>query len=529
MAEDPDQSSRRLPSEGRVAHPVALAIFGATGDLTRRKLVPALFSMAGRGLLPDRFAVVGFARRPWDDATFRSEMEAALAEFAPGADAEAVRAFCANLHYVRGDLGQPEDFRALGARLEAVAPGQGRVFYLATAPDLFTPIVEGLASAGLVRPPFEEPWSRVVIEKPFGHDLASARDLSAAVGRHLAESQIYRIDHYLGKETVQNLLSFRFANLIFEPLFNHRYVDHVQITAAEAVGMESGRGAYYDRAGALRDMVQNHLLQLLCFAAMEPPASLDPDAIRNEKVKVLQSVAPWTPETIRRHTVRAQYTGGSVDGRPAPGFREEDRVGPASTTETYVALRLMVNTWRWAGVPFFLRTGKRLARAVTEVAVQFRVPPLQLFETVACEGDVCDLTQAEPNRLVFRIQPDPSIRLTFSAKRPSLQMVVESVGMRFSYQETWDRHLPEAYERLLLDVMRGDATLFTRSDEVEAAWSIADPVLREWSAGRPPMAYYSAGAWGPREADALLAAPHRTWHNPSATRPMSVTGPGAGL
>jgi len=369
----------------------------------------------------------------------------------------------------------------------------------------FKPKIDRLHQAGLIRPPEESPWSRVVIEKPFGSDLASAMALNRRLRRLLRESQVYRIDHYLGKETVQNLLSFRLANAIFEPLFNNRYVDHVEITASETVGMEKGRGAYFDATGCLRDMVQNHMLQLLCLVAMEPPANLTPDAVRNEKVKVLQSIVPLGRDQVLRAAIRAQYVAGTVDGAPVPGYLEEERVDPDSRTETYAALRLELGNWRWAGVPFYLRTGKRLHRRATEIRVQFKMPPMELFQTVACDGDVCDLTHARPNVLVFRIQPDEGISLRFSAKRPALQMQVESVAMDFTYAETWKTALPEAYERLLLDVMRGDSTLFTRADEVEAAWRLLEPVLTAWAEDPAvPMYHYRAGTWGPSEADAMM-------------------------
>ena len=514
MAPGPARSA-----ESRVA-PFTLTIFGATGDLTRRKLMPALYALFSAGRLPDAFAVVGFARRDYDDASFRDWIGAAIREFAPDPpEAESLARFLRSVHYHRADFeSDPEALEAFRARCarEAGWPAN-RFFYLAVKPDMFGPLVEGLAAAGLVRPPSAEAWSRVVIEKPFGHDLASARALNRRCLDRLDESQIYRIDHYLGKETVQNILSFRFANAIFEPLFNSRLVHHVQITAAETVGMENARGAYYDAAGAVRDMLQNHLLQLLCLAAMEPPAQMTADAIRNEKVKVLQSIVPPSPGCIETAAVRGQYAAGRVGDADVPGFREEARVRPDSKTPTYVALRLAVENWRWAGVPFYLRTGKRMAARATEIVFQFRTPPLQLFETVACVGDVCDLTRAKPNRLIFRIQPREGISLRFSAKRPGAAIQVEDVDMNFGYAETWRRALPEAYERLLLDVLRGDSTLFTRSDEVEAAWRIVQPLLDAWERHDIGALYpYPAGSWGPTQADCVFEHYDADWHVPAA-------------
>ncbi|HMP74662.1 MAG TPA: glucose-6-phosphate dehydrogenase [Kiritimatiellia bacterium] len=500
----------------RLAHPVTINILGASGDLTQRKLLPALFAMYVQGLLPAQFAVVGFARREYDDAAFREIAQEAIRKFSrlPVRD-EVLRSFCDHVFYHRGDIEQYESFRALHTRLfDRRQFPPNHLHYLSIRPELFSPVLGHMKAAGLVHPPDGEHWTRVVIEKPFGTDLDSARALNRDVLHHLHETQVYRIDHFLGKETVQNILSFRFANAIFEPLFHSQYVDHIQITAAETVGMEGGRGAYYDASGALRDMVQNHLLQLMCLVTMEAPASLTADALRNEKVKVLQSIRPLKADELERAVVRAQYTAGQNGDRAVPGYREEDRIAPDSRTETYLAMRLFIDNWRWAGVPVYLRTGKRLARRVTEIVVQFKKPPLQLFQTVECDGDVCDLSGASPNQLVFRIQPDEGISLRFAAKRPVMQVQVENVAMDFSYSETWQRQLPEAYERLLLDVLRGDSTLFTRSDEVEAAWRVVDPVLKTWRQ-RPefPIAEYTAGGWGPAEADRLLVGSDQEWQN----------------
>jgi glucose-6-phosphate 1-dehydrogenase len=497
---------------------LTLVIFGATGDLTHRKLMPALYAMHAGGLLPGRFAVVAFARRPFDDASYRAAVAESIRRFGrvPAADSD-LAAFLDRVFYQRADFEQDAGaFRALRDRLALPEFPDNALFYLSVTPELFPLAIERLSGEGLLPRGDVRPWRRIVIEKPFGRDLASARDLNRLCLKFLDEPQIYRIDHYLGKETVQNILSFRFANAIFEPLFTNRYVDHVQITAAETVGMEGGRGAFYDATGALRDMMQNHLLQLLCLVAMEPPSRLTADAIRNEKVKVLQSVRPPSPGCVDSLAIRAQYGAGAIDGRPARAYREEDRVAPDSRTPTFAALRVGIENWRWAGVPFCLRTGKRLARRATEIMVQFKVPPLELFQTVECVGDACDFARAKPNRLVFRIQPSEGIALRFSAKRPVLQMHVEDVEMDFSYSDTWKRELPEAYERLLLDVMRGDSTLFTRSDEVEEAWRIVDPILRAWETlDASPLYAYPAGSWGPPEAEAVFADCDAEWHDPA--------------
>lgn len=498
--------------------PFTMTIFGATGDLTHRKLIPALFSLFRRKLLPEQMAIVGFARREYDNHTFRTWMAESIRQFSPDPfPEEELTSFLNHLFYHRADIeSEPDAFRGYARRLSAESHfPRNQLFYLSIKPDQFERVITGLHGAGLSQPIPGGDWTRVVIEKPFGRDLPSAQRLNQVCLNHLQESQIYRIDHYVAKETVQNVMSFRFANEIFEPVFNHRYVDHVQITAAETVGMEHGRGAFYNEAGALRDMVQNHLLQLMCLVAMEPPARMTADSIHNEKVKLLQSIETLSPEEVTRSVVRAQYAAGTVEGATVPAYVGEDRIPRDSRTETYAAMRLNVRNWRWAGVPFYLRTGKRLAQRMTEVMIQFKVPPMQLFQTVECEGDVCDLVRPRPNRLIFRIQPREGIALRFCAKRPSMQLNVEDVNMDFSYAAKWPAKLPEAYERLLLDVARGDSTLFTRSDEVEAAWHVVAPIQNAW--GRDldtPIHTYAAGTWGPSAADRVFKSHPATWHNP---------------
>jgi glucose-6-phosphate 1-dehydrogenase len=515
IPEELDAGRQPLPLT-YVEDPVTITIFGATGDLTQRKLVPALYALYCQGLFRERFTIVGFARRNFSDESFRGRMREAIREFGRlHTEEAALDRFAGRIFYHQGNLENAEDFRALQARFqdeEAFPPN--RVFYLATTPDHFLPTIQNLSASQLLSAPHGPRWSRVVIEKPFGLDLESARKLNRDALALLDESQIYRIDHYLGKETVQNILGFRLANSIFEPLFNRHHVDHIQITASETTGMESGRGAYYDSAGALRDMVQNHLLQLLCLVAMEPPSNLTADAIRSARVQLLKSLSSPAQHEMMSRSIRGQYRAGVASGKMAPAYPEEERVAPDSRTETYCALRLGIENWRWAGVPVYLRTGKRLKKRVTEIAVQFRQPPLQLFQTVECAGDRCDLTRSHPNVLVFRIQPDEGISLRFSAKRPAMQFVVESVAMIFSYHQTWNMPLPEAYERLLLDLMRGDPTLFTRSDQVEAAWEVLNPIMRAWKSQPDiPVHAYDPGSWGPRAADEMLRQDGRAWRN----------------
>lgn len=496
----------------RTPEPVAMVIFGASGDLTRRKLIPALYNLALERLLPPGFSVVGFARQDMSTHTFRARMREAVDEFSrrrPVDDA-VWSSFADGLSYVRGDFTDASAYDALAEHLKVLDEERGtlgnRLHYLATPPDFYDDIIEQIGQHGLNTGP-EHTWQRIIVEKPFGHDLDSARELNARVNRVFDERDVYRIDHYLGKETVQNIIAFRFANGIFEPLWNRQYVDHVQITVAESLGIE-GRGGYYDQTGALRDMVQNHLMQLLTLVAMEPPVELKADPVRDEKVKVLRAVRPIKPELVRRFTVRAQYRAGFEAGEPVPGYREEERVDPDSRTETYVALKLFVDNWRWAGVPFYLRTGKRLPRRVSEIAIQFKRAPHLLFS-----GGAID--RMEPNVLTLDIQPDEGTSLKFAVKVPGPMMNLRSVHMGFQYGTSFNVQSPDAYERLLLDALLGDPTLFTRRDEVEAAWAIVNDILIGWSRMQTaPLPTYEAGTWGPPEADAFLSMEGRTWRQP---------------
>ncbi|WP_152051633.1 glucose-6-phosphate dehydrogenase [Tautonia marina] len=493
-----------LPQASAV-DPCAIVLFGSTGDLTHRKLAPALFELALSGELPAGFAVVGFGRRPWSDDQFRENLRETLAKENDGRDFDtAWQRFAPHLVFVEGNLDDPASFVKLRERLEEVDRSHetrgNRLFYLAVAPEFFAPIVTQLGDAGLIYPGYQEaPWSRVVVEKPFGHDLQSARQLNRELQSVLDERQIYRIDHYLGKETVQNILALRFGNAIFEPIWNRRHIASVQITVAEREGMAGGRGAFYDGAGAIRDMVQNHMMQLLCLVAMEPPVDLSADSVRTEKVKILQTLPRWTPEQVDQHVVRAQYSAGSLQGEDVVGFLQEKGVAPDSTTETFVALRVMLNTWRWAGVPFVLRTGKRLPKRATEIAIEFRNPPTTFFEADT-EGS------SAVNQLILNIQPKEGTSLGFQAKIPGSRRRLRSVRMDFRYGTAFARPAPEAYQRLLLDVMLGDPTLFTRTDEVEAAWQFITPILDAWNRpDAPPPHSYEAGSWGPEAADTLAA------------------------
>ncbi len=487
--------------------PCTIVIFGATGDLTHRKLIPALYNLATDGEMPPAFSVVAFARRPKTDDDIRNDLlEGAKKYSRRGIDNDLWDSFARRIHYHASEFEDAEGYTRLARRLDDLDRVHGtqgnRLFYLAASPEQFAIILERLRHAGLTRGQGGS-WSRVVVEKPFGTDLPSAQALNTDVGRAFDERDTFRIDHYLGKETAQNIMVLRFANAIFEPLWNHRHIDHVQITASETLGVE-GRGGYYDHAGALRDMVQNHLLQLLCLTAMEPPTDLHADSVRDEKVKVIRSLRRIEGAEVAKHVVRGQYAAGSIHGTAARGYREEDRVATNSTTETYVALRAYIDNWRWAGVPFYIRVGKRLPKSATEIAVQFQSAPAVLFNR--------ELTSRDANTLVIRIQPDEGVSLRMQAKIPGPSMRIEPVKMDFHYGTSFGKASPEAYERLLLDAMSGDATLFARRDEVEEAWEFIDGIQRAWAAEEAsPLCSYAAGTWGPAEADALLAADGRLW------------------
>jgi glucose-6-phosphate 1-dehydrogenase len=524
----PDESSIQVTAREtsadaavlKVDQPSTVVILGATGDLTSRKLIPALFNLYREGYLPEHFDILGVARRDLGDAVFRDMMHDALLQYGEPPPSEAQwDEFVSALHYQALVFDDVAGYARLAERVHAIEHDRGtvgqRLFYLATDPMFFSIVPQLLRHAGLVRPIGDKRCCSVVIEKPFGHDLESAIVLNREVKKVLDEDQTYRIDHYLGKDTVQNLLAFRFGNAIFDPLLNNKYVDHVQITMAESIGMAGRRGAFYDNTGALRDVFQNHILQLLSLFAMEPPAVLGSKEIRDEKVKVLQSLTPLTADNIAKYVVRGQYTKGKVDGNAIPAYRHEEGVHPQSQTETYVAVRTGVDNWRWSGVPFLLRTGKCLADRVTEIAVQFKDPPMHYFTNVECVGEVCDISEAKPNVLVFRIQPNEGMSLTFSAKRPGMLLQTHAVDMDFVYGRAFAIRLPEAYERLLLDALRGDSTLFMRSDEVRAAWQFVDQILRMWSRDdAPPLCFYPAGSWGPVEADNLIAGCGAEWRKP---------------
>lgn len=498
------------PRVGRVADPCVMVIFGFSGDLTRRKLIPALYNLASQGLLSREFAIVGLGRTPMSDEDARKKMTEDFKHFASGPiDQDLWDWFIRRVYYRAGDFDNPDTYNQIKdavAKADKEHDTKGNYFfYLATAPNYFADIVTRLANIGLMKEENSH-WRRVIIEKPFGHDLESAKVLNQQLLKVVAENQIYRIDHYLGKETVQNILAFRFANGIFEPIWNRRYIDHIQISVAETVGVEK-RGGYYDTAGALRDMVPNHIMQLITLTAMEPPISFEANAVRDEQAKILHAIQPFSSEDVLSKTVRGQYGEGVVDGKRVPAYRSEEGVPPDSRTETFVAMRLLIDNWRWASVPFYLRTGKRLPSRNTHVVIQFRRAPFQLFRDTQVENMM-------PNQLVLHIQPEEGISLRFAAKTPGPAMQLGEVNMDFEYSDYFGQTPSTGYERLLHDCMIGDATLFQRADMVEAGWSIVNPVLDVWKA-LPPRNFpnYAAGTWGPKEAEELIERDGRRWRD----------------
>ena len=490
------------------AAPCVLVIFGASGDLAKRKLIPAVYDLAREGLLPERFALVGYARSDENDESFRKECyEKAKAHARGDFDETIWKRLAEQISYIQGDYGDAEDHRGLAEYLEEIDAQHGtegnRLFYLSTPPNTFEPIIDCLGVIQRPGPASGRPFHRIVIEKPFGYDLVSAKALNKLLHRHFDESQIFRIDHYLGKETVQNLMVMRFANSIFEPIWNYKYIDHVQITVSETLGV-GDRGGYYDKSGALRDMVQNHIFQLMALVAMEPPAALDAVSIRDEKVKVYRSVRPIRTSMVDEVTVRGQYSAGEHDGEMTSGYLKEKGVPADSQTETFAALKLYIDNWRWSGTPFYLRTGKCLEQKLSEVVVRFRSPPLTLFQK-QCDSPVY------PNDLVIRVQPDEGISLRLNGKVPGGAMNIKGVAMDFYYANTFHKEPPEAYERLIFDAMTGDQTLFIRADEAEAAWAVIDPIEQGWAQSKKPPAEYAPGTWGPKPAMNLIELDGRRW------------------
>jgi glucose-6-phosphate 1-dehydrogenase len=502
----------RLGQSHRLDDPCSIVIFGASGDLTARKLIPALYHLAKEEQMPPDYRIIGFARREKTDESFRQELREALEKFSrtKSVDEKVWQDFAKHICYCQGDITDPTAYKKLEQLLSSFGNEALRfnlLFYLATMPSQFGEVVEHLHAAGLLNREKAKGWQRLVVEKPFGHDLESARKLNDELTRYAREDQVFRIDHYLGKETVQNILMFRFANSIFEQLWNRNTIDHVQITVSEQVGVGE-RGGYYEEAGALRDMVQNHLLQVLSLIAMEPPVSLDAEPIRDEKVKLLKSIRRLTPQDVAKQVVRGQYFAGAVNGEPRPGYRQEPKVKPGSNVETYVAIKLLIDNWRWSGVPCYLRTGKALPVSASEVRIQFRPTPHVLFAAQCGQ-------RLDPNSLTLRLQPDEGITLHFNGKVPGTSVAVRPVRMQFSYNAEFGAYTPEAYERLLLDAMAGDATLFIRRDEVEAAWEIVDSIRQAWD--NKPLSnreFYAAGTWGPMAAEDLLAQGGHAWREP---------------
>jgi glucose-6-phosphate 1-dehydrogenase len=515
MAVDVSVSTRDgevvVAAQQRPAPPCVIVIFGASGDLTHRKLIPALFDLFQAGLLSKHFAVLGFSRSPLTDEDFRRSAREGLGDYASGAvvSEKVWEQFSGSLHYISGQFNEPDSYQQLRERLETIDAAHGtegnRVFYLATPPELFKDITAQLGAAALHQRRKDNAFIRLVIEKPFGVDLETARDLNQSVQAVFRESQIFRIDHYLGKETVQNILAFRLANGIFEPIWNRNFVDHVQLTVAETVGVER-RGGYYDQIGAFRDVIENHMLQLLSIVAMEPPVVFEAEPVRDEKLKVLKALRRIPPEQTGEFTLRGQYTAGAIGGKPVSSYRGEEKVAPDSWTETFVVLRLQIDNWRWAGTPFYLRHGKRLPTRATEIAIQFKRAPQMFFP-----GE----EMLEPNVLAMRIQPDEGISLRFGAKVPGPIMQLQEVDMNFLYGSSFGPVTQsDAYERLLLDAMLGDRTLFTRADEVERAWAWAEDIQEGWSDRPNNVHFYPAGTWGPAWADAFIERDGRQWRRP---------------
>lgn len=499
----------------RSVPPCAMVIFGANGDLTRRKLLPALFQLAHDRRLPAGFAIVGNSRTPMSDDAFRDKMKEAVQTHSEGDspfDEDLWRDFASGVFYVAGNISDPAMYQALKERLDEIEParhtGGNVLYYLSTQPSQYGPVVEGMGKGGLQR---GNGWRRLVVEKPFGHDLESAHTLNQTIQTVFPENDIYRIDHYLGKETVQNVQAFRFGNGIFEPLWNRRYINNVQITAAESIGLE-GRGGYYQEAGALRDMIQNHLSQVMSTVAMEPPAVFEPNAVRDERAKVLRAVRVMKPDEVLLNSVPGQYGPARIGGGDVPGFRQEEGVAPESQTDTYAAVTFFIENWRWAGVPFYIRTGKRLPKRVTDIAIRFNAAPLSLFRT---DGDGAQIPAgAQANLLILRIQPEEGISLRFLSKHPGEGMHLRPVSMDFNYGTSFGARSPSAYETLILDALMGDATLYTRQDMVEASWNAVAPVLNVWHNTKFDFPNYPAGTWGPKAADDMLARHGHEWRVP---------------
>jgi glucose-6-phosphate 1-dehydrogenase len=514
MSNDPHAHATTGLAQGKRPHACVLTIFGASGDLTKRKLIPALYNLALERRLPERFAIVGCARSEMTHEAFRDKMREAVSQFSRTGlkDGSVWQQFAANLYYVSADYNHVNGYSKLKELITGFDNGSrvlpARVFYLATPPEAYPTLIQHASAAGLVTKEYDnENRTRLVIEKPFGTDLRTAQELNRKVHEALDENQVYRIDHYLGKETVQNIMVFRFANAVFEPIWNRRYVDHVQITAAETVGVEK-RGGYYETAGVVRDMFQNHLLQLLCLTAMEPIVDFSPDAVRDEKGKLLRSVRQIVPEEVSGAAVRGQYGPGKLNGKQAVGYREEPGVAKNSPTVTYAAIKLFIDNWRWEGVPFYLRAGKSMAKRITEIAIQFKRPPLLLFKGSA-KDDI------SPNVLVMRLQPDEGVSLTFEVKPPGPDISITPLSLDFKYDQAFGSSPPEAYETLLENCIEGDSTLFTRQDWVELAWSLMDPIIQTWQISRPrDFPNYAAGSWGPQASDDFLHRDGRRWRQP---------------